>query len=166
MACTPSHCNSNCYSDTCAGNMVKCPTNASIFGSDVVTGVNIALASHINDLRISVDDERVNRRGYTADFPTLVDSDDLVDEQHFEDLRDSINEMVGQTGDDTTVTITDTYTGTISASEMNNLRTKINELRVDCVCDSDCGANSVCSCHGNCGNNYSDEKLKKEIEYL
>lgn len=40
-----------------------------------------------------------------------------------------------------------------------------NQLRKNCICNSDCACNIVCVCHNNCGCNYSDERLKKEIEY-
>jgi len=172
MACTPSFCSGNCYSYGCAGPYaVACPSNATNFGSTLITGDTI-LAEHINALRISVDNERTSRRGLSADFPTYVDSDDLVEAQHADDLKDSINEMVAQTGDSVTGDITTTYVvgDSILASHVNELRTKINELRQDCVCNTDCGANLVCVCHGNCGNNYgiliSDKRLKKDIIYM
>lgn len=165
MACTPAYCSYNCYSDTCAVNAPACPTNATNFGADPVKG-DVSFASHVNDLRISIDDERTTRRGLADDFPSSVDSDNEIEEQHMVDMKDSINEMVAQTGDSTTVVITDTFSNLVSASEVTNLRDKINELREDCVCDSECGANSVCVCHGDCGNNYSDKRLKKEIKYM
>lgn len=40
-----------------------------------------------------------------------------------------------------------------------------NQMRTNCICNSDCACNIVCVCHNNCGCNYSDERLKKEIEY-
>lgn len=162
MACTPAHCTSNCYSDTCAINAPACPTNETNFGTTLIKGVKV-LTSHVNDLRISIDDERTSRRGFSSDFPTSVDSDDDIEQQHAVDMKDSINEMVNA---DDGILITDTYSNKVSAGDVEDLRTSINELRADCVCDSECGANLVCACHGNCGNNYSDKRLKKEIKYM
>jgi hypothetical protein len=162
MACTPAHCNSNCYSDTCAVNAPACPTNETNFGTTLIKG-NTVLTSHVNDLRISIDDERTSRRGFSEDFPTSVDSDDEIEQQHAVDMKDSINEMVNA---DDGILITDTYSNLVSAGDVEDLRTSINELRADCVCDSECGANSICGCHGDCGNNYSDRRLKKEIKYI
>jgi hypothetical protein len=40
-----------------------------------------------------------------------------------------------------------------------------DQIRTNCVCNSDCACNIVCVCHNNCGCNYSDQRLKKEIQY-
>jgi hypothetical protein len=133
MGCTPTYCGGNCYSYGCSVNTPACPTNETNFGSDVADGDNI-LASHINDLRVSVDNERQNRRELAADFPTYVDEDDTILRTHLEDLRDSINEMVAQSGDSVTTSITDTYSNKISAAEINSLRTKLNALRIYLCC--------------------------------
>jgi len=167
MACSPGHCTSNCYSFGCSVNAPACSSNATSFGVTVTSSHDIA-ATHVNDLRISIDNERTTRRGKSADFPTSVDTDDTVDASHADDMKDSINEMVVMAGDSVTAQVTDTYVigDVIEASDINNLRSKINELRADCVCDSDCGANAVCTCHGDCECNYSDKRLKQNIKYL
>jgi len=166
MACTPAHCTSNCYSDTCATNAPACLTNETNFGTTLIKGITV-LASHVNDLRLSIDDERTSRRGFADDFPTSVDNDDIVEQQHAVDMKDSINEMIAADpiGDPRTP-VTNTYSNLVSSGEVEILRDAINELRADCVCDSECGANSICTCHGDCGNNYSDRQLKKEIKYM
>lgn len=144
--CTPGHCYYNCYSDTCSVNAPACSTNNASFGSDVVKG-DLIEAAHINDLRIAIDNERTGRRELTEDFPTTVDSNDTIERSHMEDLRDSINEMINQPGGQS-VTISSTYSNLISAAEINELRTKINLIRTECVCNSQCGTNARCRCHG------------------
>ena len=37
-------------------------------------------------------------------------------------------------------------------------------VRTNCICHSDMGP-LVCTCHNDCGCNYSDARLKKEISY-
>lgn len=58
-----------------------------------------------------------------------------------------------------------TFSNYIKASDYNALLAAYNALKADCICNSDCNCNAVCACHGNCGCNYSDMRLKKEIQY-
>lgn len=53
----------------------------------------------------------------------------------------------------------------ITVTNYNELLTRYNYLKSDCICNSDCNCNAVCACHGNCGCNYSDLRLKMEICY-
>jgi len=129
MACYPTHCTFNCFSDNCVLNAPTCPTNETNFGAAVIIG-DIILASHTNTLRASIDEERV-RRGYAEDFSTTVDSDDDIEQQHMVDMKNSINEIGGG--------VTNTYSDLIYAAELNDLRTEINDLRIVCQCDGDCG---------------------------
>lgn len=52
------------------------------------------------------------------------------------------------------------------ALSVNAIRTLYDDLRNDCICNADCSCNAVCACHNDCGCNYSDERLKTDIEYL
>jgi len=92
MACYPTHCTFNCFSDNCVLNAPTCPTNETNFGAAVIIG-DIILASHTNTLRASIDEERV-RRGYAEDFSTTVDSDDDIEQQHMVDMKTSIYVVV------------------------------------------------------------------------
>lgn len=141
MACTEPHCYLNCFIDSCSPHAAACVSNETDFGIAVIIG-DLILASHVNTLRDSIDEERI-RRSLLEDFDTTVDIDDIVEEQHMTDMKDSINDMGGN--------VTDTYSGLVYANEINNLRTEINDLRIDCQCDTDCGANLICTCHGHCG---------------
>ncbi len=51
------------------------------------------------------------------------------------------------------------------ARQWSYLLIAYDQLRTNCVCNSDCACNIVCVCHNDCGCNYSDQRLKKEIEY-
>jgi len=53
----------------------------------------------------------------------------------------------------------------ITVANYQALLDSYEKLRLDCICNTDCNCNAVCACHGDCGCNYSDMRLKKEIQY-
>lgn len=53
----------------------------------------------------------------------------------------------------------------LNAANFNRMVQEYREMKADCICNSDCSCNNVCACHNDCGCNYSDERLKKGIQY-
>jgi hypothetical protein len=49
--------------------------------------------------------------------------------------------------DNSNIGITDVYDNDGMKLQMMNIANKLNQLRQDCICHGDCGANSWCSCH-------------------
>lgn len=164
MACTPTNCTNNCYSNVCTNNRASCASNRIVSLSNVVAG-NI-IGADIEILRSATFDELTRwNLNPTFNFPkTAVNpqvSGNLITALEFNKL---INDL-SSTGHGTTANVS--AGAIITASKLaSDMLTLYNSLRTDCVCNSDCGANSICACHGNCGCNYSDERLKINIEYI
>lgn len=55
---------------------------------------------------------------------------------------------------------------TVRYSHWQNIYTKYSWLMTDCVCNSNCSCNAVCDCHNDCGCNYSDQRLKENVEFI
>ena len=55
--------------------------------------------------------------------------------------------------------------GIMYADQYTRLIRNYQRLYADCICHSDCNCNAVCNCHNNCGCDYSDMRLKMEIQY-
>lgn len=149
MACT---CEGVC-THSCPGFQESCPANATAFTNDpVIAGVTNIRAVHINELRVAVLAELTRRSMGLPSFGSDVTVLDNVIDTHFTLLKTSINNMVAEGGDGVTVSITDTYVvgQNIRGIHMNNLRDKVQELEVDCSCDSLCPGVSVCGCFGQC----------------
>lgn len=148
MACT---CEGVC-THSCSGFQESCPDNDTVFTNDpVVAGVDNVRVIHMNELRTVVNEEEVRRgisqTSFGVDVTVLIN----VIDTHFNLLKTAINAMVAQGDDSVNVPITDTYVvgQNIRAIHMNNLRDKLQELEVDCACDSLCTV-WVCGCHGEC----------------
>lgn len=163
-------CSSQCYSYGCSSaHRAVCSSNLYNLG----TLGTVPTAEQMNLLRAAVTTERTARNNHprytvAALAGSNVSVGDTVAAQHLTNLKTTINEMVNNTYDNTSASITDTYVAgdLIASTHTSNIIDKINELSVDCICNSDCGANAVCGCYGNCGCNYSDKRLKTEIEYI
>jgi hypothetical protein len=149
-------CYGHCYSFSCPTFDAPCSGNATSFTDDpVIAGVTNIRVPHMNELRTAVNDEQTRRSVTPTSFGTVTTSDNIR-ATHFTALKTAINNMVDLPKDNTTVKITNTYSvgANIRAIHINNLRDKLQELEVDCSCNSECGANLVCSCYGFCGAHY------------
>lgn len=149
------------------------------FTDPILSTINNVRFVHIDQLRNAVDSERARRLAkygttpwtfsYAWPLPSLPDgSRGNISGVYWTELRDALNNITGYTA------IPDTYTvaDIVSATKMTVLRAKYQEMRNDCVCNSNCNSYSTCSCysdcgcHNNCGCNYSDKNLKEDIVYI
>lgn len=76
--------------------------------------------------------------------------------------------FIGGPADDVVPSLADLAYGNgalIRADDLVALINHYNAIRMDCICHADCYCNNVCACHNDCGCNYSDKRLKREIEY-
>jgi hypothetical protein len=79
----------------------------------------------------------------------------------------SYQNLAGQTTDAATPAKSTYYQGNIIYGiDWTQLVAKYNVAAHDCICNSDCACNNVCACHNDCGCNYSDERLKKNIQFV
>lgn len=178
MACSGSYCGSHCISYGCSsGHRGVCPSNV----YDINTpNTDVWYAERINKLRTAVAQERYSRNAHPKfSIAALAGSNvngadpdytaaDTIEASDLTNIKTTLNAMAGMSYDNTGTGASRSYAAgdQMEAADLEELRTLLNQLSTDCICNSDCGSNSWCSCHGNCGNNYSDERLKKEIEPL
>lgn len=127
---------------------------------------NVVYDEHIKDLRDAINEERyrrynsgfasytgLNQKVWTADIATGTNISLAVSE-----LSAAINEI--QSG---SVNIYPNSGEVVNSSHIDSVRKSIETLRKSCICDTDCGSNTVCACYCDCGCNYSDRKLKRNI---
>jgi hypothetical protein len=188
MACSGSHCsNHGTGTTTCSGHRASCSTNRtlSVSGEFASTSGRI-LASDVNNLRESIRAEvarynlhrsftNISQRqgsGYTAGA-TLIDNSHINDFELMAQQVNNVNEPVGTNyavltdpADFNTAANQYQAGAPISVTHWTTIRDKYNTMRTDCICNSDCSCNLVCACHNDCGCNYSDERLKENIEFI
>lgn len=123
---------------------------------------------HIIDLRDAINEERLRRRnsGFVSysglnkeTWSISVVSENLP--AAISELSSSINEI--QSGAVSVYPVVGQY---IDSTHIDRVRKAIESLRKSCICDTDCGSNTVCSCYCNCGCNYSDVRLKRNIRNI
>jgi hypothetical protein len=181
---------------TCAGHRAACPTNnaAGLSGSFAVQG-GLITAADINALKNAIRTE-LTRYSLHRSFPNSgamslayasqsatvgnhVANSTVIDDAHIDDyeqMAQRVNNVVEPVGTSYAV-LTDAADGTTSPLNYNagdliedthwaTLLSKYNTMRQDCICNSDCACNNVCNCHNDCACNYSDERLKENIQYL
>jgi hypothetical protein len=177
-------CNAICDND-CSSNQL-CTGNVSVCtNSYTLTSINagdIVLASHLTELQTAINNERTDSgRRFTASDPTYctthtpgdvacssndfaasswtagVGSGQPIDVDHFNDLKNSINEMVNDSGYGSLVTATFqaqsvcAADSVILAADITELQTRINQSRNVCICDSHCNCDPTdCGCNGEC----------------
>ena len=56
--------------------------------------------------------------------------------------------------------------GSINFTTFQDLYANYQAMVNDCVCNSDCSCNAVCNCHNDCICNYSDQRLKENIQFI
>jgi len=152
--CTPSHCTSNCTTDSCSYNRASCASNRVVALSNATAG-NIINASDLELLRANTINEiaRWNQNG-NYNFSTTATAGIAVgDTVYANDFNKLIVDLNG-TGHGSTGAVS--AGSIVYASKLaSDMLALYNSLRTDCICNSDCGGHSVCTCHGNCGCNYA-----------
>jgi len=164
MACSGVFCSGNCLVVGPAGCSVyapACPTNGTTWTDDpLVVDTTKIRAVHVNEMRASINNERTTRWATTAiSGSDVVAETDLIKGSDYDNIKNGINGLVPGT-------ITDSYTTNtkIPTSHTTNLRSAINTIRTNCVCDALCDLYSACACHNDCGCFYSDERLKENVK--
>ena len=158
MACS-AVCNGHCYVDSC--NSYKAPRPSWDYSSvrpfpnsmgDTIHNENIeTLAASINDER----KRRNNEVSNNFPFDSIVGSDESTtgtliyatnsSQEMMIDIKTAINQIVSGF---VRYNIYDGYT--IRYSHIREARIKIDQLRAQCLCNSDCGGHLVCVCHTDC----------------
>jgi hypothetical protein len=184
MACSGSHCsNHGTGTSTCAGHRASCATNRPVSFSQGTPGGTIT-SGDVNALRVAIRDELSRYRqhrsftGVALRQGTAYTSASVIDNSHINELElmaQQTNNVVEPVGTSFGVLTDPPDSGaaanayadaqTTTFSHWNTLVAKYDVMRQDCICNADCACNLVCACHNDCGCNYSDERLKEEIEY-
>lgn len=166
MACSGSHCtNHGTGTTTCASHRGTCDTNRplSVSGEFASTSGRIR-ADDINNLRNNIRaelarwDDKYGPYSYYQST-AYVANETIVDNNHINELDNMVAQIIGNWT---------TYADGVNMgwNHWNNLRDRYNVMRTACICNSDCACNNVCACHNDCGCNYSDERLKENIEFV
>lgn len=108
----------------------------------------------------SINDERARRaaKGYPHLTPFVFDNIDGSEEttgtviygsnatqERMKDIKTAINQIAAGY-----VTYSTTDGTLVPWSSVREARDKINALRAACLCNSDCGPNTICACHVDC----------------
>jgi hypothetical protein len=194
MAQPSNHCtNHGTGTEGCAGHRASCAANRAItFTSATQNG--LIRASDVNTLRTSIRDE-LARYHLHRSFPpssvplrqgtAYVGGVTRIDNTHINELELMVQQTINVTEpsavrqnprtepdplidppDATTAANSYADNAKIFFTHWSTLNDKYNLMRQDCICNADCACNLVCNCHNNCGCNYSDERLKENIEFV
>ncbi len=166
MACSGAHCtNHGTGTTTCASHRGTCSTNRpQSLSGEFASSSGRVLASDINNLRQNIRDELArwdDKYGpYTYyQAAAYVAGVTNIEDTHADELDNMIGQILGGASD---------YPdgGTITTGHWSNISSRYTTMRQACICNSDCACNLVCACHNDCGCNYSDERLKENIEFM
>ncbi len=163
MVCgTHIECGSN---SECSGFQASCGGNQTSWVETIVSGTTIVQASHISELESAINAERTHGTRRCLGTSTACGSNcpgaytftgsrgvgDIVDADHINNIADSINTTPynvngNSEGPDSAVANPLVNVGDIiSKSDIDTLRSAINVVESNCICDS------YCSCDVNCG---------------
>lgn len=192
MACIGHNPNYSSGNATCSSHRDACASNRviSLSGDFGTTGQKIN-ASDVETLRASIVAELVvwnawntaNSQGtFAVTDPGTINSTVVINHTNITQLNNDLSAIVNYTATSNTegAAWTVTNNGTISDPGQGSKATgdlvtgpnwtailsSYNIIRQDCICNSDCHCNTVCTCYGNCGCNYSDARLKENIEFI
>ena len=167
MACSGSHCsNHGTGTSTCSNHRSSCSTNRTLsLSSDYGVPGHVIRASDIENVRTRIRDEMSrwnlhSNYNYALRSPSSISSGSSIIDNHAEDLVQMVNDMNGGG------TFGDLNGDLIEDSHWDIIRDRYNVIRQNCICNSDCACNNVCACHNDCACNYSDERLKRDIEFI
>jgi hypothetical protein len=185
MACSGAHCtNHGTGTTTCAGHRASCATNRPLVSSSFATAGQTITAQDIDNLKTLINAEITRYRQHSS-FSTATQSSSTISNaqlivnshiNEFSSVVQSINNITEPVGtsfavrtnppDLTTPAQTYSKQSTIEDTDWSGLRDRYNTMRQDCICNADCACNLVCNCHNDCGCNYSDIRLKQNIEFV
>ena len=162
MACRGSHCtNHGTGTSTCTGHRAGCASNrvlpgtvpTSISGQALSADAITALKTYMN---AEIDRYRQHRlyARMTPISATFAKNSAIIASE----WTSIITHFFG-------VGATPVVGDPLNSSFWDVLISRYNRVRQDCICHSDCACNSVCTCHNNCNCNYSDRRLKQDIQY-
>lgn len=155
MACTPTYCSyHNTGTTTCSGHRTACSTNRTLAWTwDGDLDTEVATSTNINDLRSKIREEVSTYNvhvwyniGLTEE--SSYTSSTLMSNEQYNNLDNMVGGMVGtyfQDKNDFDI-ITDV--------EWDDLITRYNTARQNCICNTDCSCNNICACYGDCGCHY------------
>ena len=154
---------SACTSNSCVGNRAVGVLGPIGQLAGIDTEPYMIRKASLDTLRIHLETERAARHAHgkitLGAFDSTYDSIDTVEGSDFDKIKATLNDMVSTDPagfpDSTTIGINAIYDGGSFRQQLLNIVAKLNELRADCICNGDCGANSWCACHGHC-NDCSD----------
>ena len=168
MACAEPYCNDyGTGTTTCVEHRGACATNRSLTAPDPVVGGRIN-RNDIENLRASIMDEidrynlyqTANSLGtYTKYDPGGFSSGQVINNSHINNLNDTVANL-NNPG------ISRADGSLIDEAGWQAIFDRYNIVRQDCICNSDCSCNNVCACHNDCDCNYSDTRLKENIQFI
>ena len=147
-------CHGQCYSNSCSGHRNRGAWAPHTFHDDI----EIKLYN-LNELQNLFKIERDARNNHNKiSLPSFNPSRNAIEilRKDIDNLIYIVNKMV--TGDPTgypnndlvSTGVSTEITHEVVKSKFIDLQNKVNQLRVDCICHGDCGANARCSCNGEC----------------
>lgn len=164
-ACCNNHCTCNVNTGECASHRSVCSSNRTNFTDNNGDGYTInagtaVKALHMTELRDAIRQELTERNNhanytYNTEVTLNVSAGDIIDDSHINTINNAIMRIDGQN------LIPSSW---VSAYGINFHRSRIRDLEDDCICNSD--GQTYCSCHNNCGCNYSDVRLKENIALI
>jgi hypothetical protein len=168
MACNISnYCNAYGTGVGGAGYRAACATNAQISTANFVSGHTIN-ASDVSNLRSNILTQMAAFNTFQADNggsqytvvdPGAASSGQSINHSYINDLSTTMS-GISNAG-------ISTSTGqAITSANWTAIVNAYNIVAADCICNSNCPCNNVCSCYGDCVCNYSDERLKEQIEFV
>lgn len=166
MACVDHQPNLDLGTTTCAGHRGACASNrVPDLGTDVPNG-GIIYASDIEDLRTNIRAEIDSWNAhalynYTKRQAGAIAKGAAIADDHFNNLRSMVNEMNGSS-----ISAVNSTTLIRDDNQWDDILSNYNTIRQNCICNTDCSCNTICSCYGDCGCNYSDKRLKENVEFI
>jgi hypothetical protein len=174
----PCGCNSICDNDCavnqlCTGHESACSNE---FTFSTITKGAIIRASEIQELQTAINMERADTgRRYNASEPAYCNThtpgdlactnnefsaysytsglvkDSKILAAHFDDAKNSNNEVTNNSGYGATISTSFLQGGIILASDIVDMQNKINQTRNVCICDSHCNCDPAdCGCDAEC----------------
>ncbi len=155
----------------CDGNQVACPGNTTVWTDDpLVAGTTLIRDDHVLELQASIDAERTDvaspRRGPATNTACSVNAPGLygftagvgvgsvVRNLHINEVADAVNttefNVSGDVEGPNPAAVADPLVNVgdlISVGNVNTLRTAINVVRSNCICDTFCSCNINCPCN-------------------
>ena len=183
-------CQSNDQTLITEPNVPPCPANITVFTDPIIDTTVKVKADHINELRASIDAERV-RRGFPQIWAGSQKTvGDVVDDDELTQLKNAIDEIrAGLEWPVMTGFVEDTGSK-IEGQRVEEIRSNLETSKAECVCqcnyactcncnyDCTCNCNYECTCNCNygctcncnyactCNCYYSDKTLKKNIVFI